>query len=214
MNPWRVTDRGDQVVAGLADRHYTRQKVGAASFTRPGYTYILIARDAHGAAGWIWWRPKWEAGIGRQDKLEAIECTLFRNETRILSSDLVRAAVDALGWPAARAGLHGITWPRDGIITGVQSAPTARRRSKKALPGKCYREAGWVDFEHPSKSRKTSSAVDVWLKYPGPRPVELPDPQQTIFDAPRQETGIQTGTDGVGKDSLLAPPAAGGVFLP
>lgn len=156
---WLVSTKGDADGRALAERHYTRQTPGAASWTRPGYNYVLVLPDGRGV--FVWWRPKWEAGIERMDGLRAIECTIFRNSSPRRSSDLVREAVEALSWPAAGRYLHGITDPPDGLITGVSSAKTARRRSRRSLPGKCFREAGWVEFDH------AKGVADVWLRYVG-----------------------------------------------
>jgi hypothetical protein len=156
---WTETHKGDSRCRVLADRHYSRQNPGHPMFTRPGYNQVLYCADSVGTAVWVWFRPKWESGIKgtlRKDGLFAIECTLFRNETGILSSELIIAAcLFLLTWERAQ----DVEWP-DGAITGVNSKHTARRRSKHALPGKCYREAGWEPFEHRSTER-----ADVWLHY-------------------------------------------------
>jgi len=162
VDPWRVTDKGNQEARALADRHYTRQSPGDPKWTRPGFNFVLIAEDERGRVGavWVWWRPKWEAGIERKDKLRAIECTIFRNErrNRWLSSDLVRAAVAALDTDAARRELAGIVDPPDGLITGIGVDETRRGRGRKSKPGACYRAAGWVEFEH------RGGRADVWLR--------------------------------------------------
>lgn len=121
---------------------------------------VLYFADEKGEAAWVWFRPKWESGIKgtmRKDGLFAIECTLFRNESSALSSYLIVEVCIALcNWERAL----DVAWP-DGAITGIKSSATAARRSKHALPGKCYREAGWEEFEHRSSDR-----ADVWLKLP------------------------------------------------
>lgn len=177
---WAVTDKGDPRCRVLADRHYTRQTVGHPLWTRPGWNLVLYASDGEGTAAWCWWRPKWESGIEgteRKDGLRAVECTLFRNETRWLSSSLIREASAVVQ-----------TWEhwtdvdvRDGLITGVGSSQTAKRRGRGNRPGHCFRMAGWVDFEHkPGKA-------DVWL-----RCVELPPPQQPR-DEPRGQLALLGG---------------------
>lgn len=146
-------------------------------FCRPGYNMVLLAHTNVGRAVWVWFRPKWESGIvgtERKDKLRAIECTLFRNESGILSSVLVtQAAAALLTWDHAR----DVEW-EDGMITGINSNKTSRRRSKHELPGRCYRAAGWVTFQH-----RASDKADVWLtlprsSYPDP---QLPNPQFLSF---------------------------------
>lgn len=157
---WAVTTKADQRPRILADRHYTRQSPGHPMWTRPGWNQILYFEQRNGrAAVFCWWRPKWEAGIPgteRKDGLRAIECAIFRNETRHRSSDLIREAVAmVLEWEHAK----DTTWP-DGLITGVSSADTTSRRAPDHLPGHCFREAGWTDFNHPGKKKR----ADVWLK--------------------------------------------------
>jgi len=157
---WIVTHKGDRECRELADAHYSRQTPGSPMFCRPGYNLVLKTRN--GSAVWVWHRPKWESGIKgteRKDGLRAIENTLFRNESPILSSELIREACEhLLSWEHA----NDVDWP-DGAITGIKSSATAKRRSKKALPGKCYREAGWIEFEH-----RKSDRADVWLRWGGP----------------------------------------------
>lgn len=129
-------------------------------FCRPGYNQVLRADTTTGSAVWVWFRPKWESGIvgtERKDKLRAIECTLFRNETNLLSSDLI---VEACGWLTVWEFALNTAWS-DGAITGIKSNVTKDRRGARSLPGHCYRMAGWVEFPHRSSNR-----ADVWLRYP------------------------------------------------
>lgn len=173
---WMVTHKGDAICRSLADRHYSRQTPGAPMFTRPGYNMVLLAEGPRGYAAWVWFRPKWESGIKgteRKDGLRAIECTLFRNESGLLSSDLIREASSILmSWEHAL----DTDWP-DGGITGIRSDVTAARRSRHHDPGYCYRMAGWLPFPHNSSNR-----ADVWLRLPrrhfpniGFRPAMLSD---------------------------------------
>lgn len=121
--PWMLTHKGDTACRMLADRHYSRQHVGHPMFTRPGRNLVLRTPGAD--AVWVTW-----SGI-RDDGLDAWECTIFRNESCALSSDMIRAAVRATvsewGQP-----------PKDGIVTYVDA--TAIRSSN---PGCCFRAAGF-----------------------------------------------------------------------
>lgn len=158
---WQRTHKGDVRCRELADRHYTRQKPGHPMWTRPGYNFVLFLQTELGRAVWCWWRPKWEAGQERFDGLRAIECTIFRNENSgIPSSALIVMAVGMLRTDDAKRDLnldapHLLT-----LITGVSSEKTRRRRSKRSLPGECFRRAGWREFDH-KKGR-----ADVWLELP------------------------------------------------
>lgn len=120
---WIVTNKGDQVCRQLADRHYTRQKIGSPQFCRPGKNLVLRTED--GDAVWVTW-----SGI-RDDGVDAWECTLFRNESELLSSDLIREAVEKT------IELWGEP-PKDGIITYVDQA-----KVRSVNPGFCYLAAGW-----------------------------------------------------------------------
>ena len=179
MFRWIETDKGDPRCRELADRHYTRIKVGNPQWTRPGYSQVLYAEQRNGrSAVFVWWRPKWEhgtPGTQRQDGLRCIECTIFRNETRFRSSDLIEDAIACLlSWERTR----DVEWP-DGIITGVNSEKTAGGRSPEREPGYCFREAGFVDFRHPGKGKR----ADVWLKYAGPLDVvRIPERSQRLFE--------------------------------
>lgn len=148
---WREVPKAHPAVLRLADRHYSRQQPGTSQCTRPGVNLVLILDG--GGAVWVTWRPIPQ--VGRKDRLEAWECTMFRNETPLLSSRLIVAATDVVwrrwGWP-----------PRDGLITSIDTAATRRRRSKRSEPGHCYRAAGWQAFEHSGRNGL------VWLRAPHP----------------------------------------------
>lgn len=118
--------KGYKPAVAMADRHYSRQTIGALQFTRPGQNIVLMTTDH--LALWASWRPR--AGIKRMDGLEAIECTIFRNEGPHLSSELIREAV---ALTVAKRG-----WPPDGVITYVK--PSAVRSEN---PGACFRKAGF-----------------------------------------------------------------------
>lgn len=174
---WIETDKGDPAARELADRHYTRQSIGARMFTRPGYNQVLIAEQANGRrAVFVWWRPKWESGIKgteRFDRLRCIECTIFRNETRFRSSDLILEAISCLlTWDRA----NDTDW-KDGIITAVNSIKTSGGRSISSPPGMCFRAAGFRPFGHAPSKR-----ADIWLRYNNPLPPAIaPDISARLF---------------------------------
>jgi hypothetical protein len=162
---WVETDKADPRCVRLADRHYSRQTPGSPFFTRPGFNFTLYACDDFGEAVFNWWR-----GI-RDDGVNAIECTMFRNESRLLSSTLIEQAVSALQcWKHACPAK---------VITSVSSEATAGRRSRRNRPGHCFRVAGWVDFDH------APGFADTWLiceRFPAPRRVRYePRGQLDIF---------------------------------
>lgn len=175
---WIEIDKGDPRGRELADRHYTRGRVGHPMWTRPGWNQCLYLEQLNGrSAVFVWWRPKWEAGLPgteRKDKLRCIECTIFRNETRFRSSDLILDALMCL-----RTWEHAldVTWP-DGAITGVNSLATRGGRSPSSLPGECFRRAGFVPYAHPGKGKR----ADTWLRFEGtwPEP-RLPDRSERLI---------------------------------
>lgn len=129
--PWLVTHKGDRACRLLADRHYSRQHVGAPMFTRPGHNLVL--RTAAADAVWVTW-----SGI-RDDGLQAWECTIFRNESEYLSSGMIQSAV------AATLAEWGEP-PPDGIITYVDQS-----RVRSSNPGFCFLSAG---FQRIGKSKR------------------------------------------------------------
>jgi hypothetical protein len=130
---WMVTHKGDTSCRLLADRHYSRQTIGHPMFTRPGRNLVL--RNAEGSATWVTWK-----GI-RDDGLDAVECTIFHNESNQLSSDMIRDAISATyaewGDP-----------PKDGIITYVNQS-----KVRSSNPGFCFLKAGFKKIGY-SKKRK------------------------------------------------------------
>ncbi len=123
---WFAVSKADPRARALADRHYSRQKPGTPQFCRPGQNIVLLTQD--GRALWVSWRPK--PGIQRMDGLDAIECTMFRNEGPYLSSDLIREAVELT---LAKWGR-----PKDGLLTYI-----AHEKVRSSNPGCCFKKAGW-----------------------------------------------------------------------
>lgn len=120
---WIKVNKGDISCRALADRHYSRQHPGSANFCRPGRNLVL--RTTSGSAVWVTWQ-----GI-RDDGFNAWECTIFRNESRHLSSELIKQAVEITKhyWGEL---------PPDGIITTI-----APDKIKSINPGCCFKKAGW-----------------------------------------------------------------------
>jgi hypothetical protein len=63
---WRVTNKGDRDACRIADRHYSRRKVGAPQFMPPGQTLVLLALGAL----FGWWRPDPASGIKSMNGLD------------------------------------------------------------------------------------------------------------------------------------------------
>lgn len=136
---WHLSTRARSDSREIADRHYNRQKIGATQFVPTGSCLVLHSNC--GRALWVtswpleeWTRHAW-AGAWMN--------TLFRNEGAGLSSDLIRQAV-----AATRA--HYGEPPALGMVTFVDAAKTASRRSKRSQPGECYLRAG---FRHVGETK-------------------------------------------------------------
>lgn len=125
---WHISHRADPRAVALADRHYNRQKIGTPQFVPPGRCLVLLNEDA--SALWV---TSWPfAEYVRHAWAGAWVCSLFRNESAVLSSELIRQAVAATRWYYGDA-------PALGFITFVDADKTRRKRD----PGRCYRKAGW-----------------------------------------------------------------------
>lgn len=147
--PWQRSTRSDWAVSRLADRHYSRQTIGARQFSPPGMNLTLKVGDGDVAlAGWVWWHPHRNAPVGRWDGWDGwINCSFFRNEgSGYLSSALVRAAV----WCCLSMWSYaGMAVPISGFDTYVM--PTAIRSSN---PGWCYQCAGWTVTDNWTRDGK------------------------------------------------------------
>jgi len=120
-NPWWPTKDGDDRARGLFDRHYSRNpKASGRLFVGPGEKLVLLTLECR--ALWVW-RRFVEVG---QDAPRGVNCAVFRNEGRTLSSMLVHAAEE---WAAAR-------WPGEVLYTYVN--PAAIRSPN---PGYCFKAA-------------------------------------------------------------------------
>ncbi len=127
LTEWRPSWRADPRGAALADRHYTRRRVGSKQFVPPGRCLVLITPCAR--AVWVTHFPfrryvkhRW-AG--------AWICSLFRNEGAGLSSALIRSAV-------RETIEHYGEIPWRGMVTFV-----AAEKVRSANPGYCFKLAGF-----------------------------------------------------------------------
>lgn len=127
---WVLSWRADPVARRVADRHYNRQKVGAAQFVPPGRCVVLMT--ACGRALWVTSWPRPEYVKHRWPGLWV--CSAFRNEAgrELRSSELTTEAL-----AATRAELGDP--PRGGMVTFVDP----RRVKHKRDPGRCFIRAGF-----------------------------------------------------------------------
>lgn len=137
---WLRVGKFDSRTAALADRHYSRRKVGSPQFMPPGQTIILWCEMG---AVFGWWRPHPASGLQSMNGLDGWTCTIFRNESPLLSSELVLAAERALVAAADGCG-------PDGMLTYVWDS-----KVKSTNPGYCFKRAGWKVRGRSADGRKT-----------------------------------------------------------
>lgn len=137
MNHWKLSHKFDPDGAALADRHYSRRKVGSPQFMPPGQTMVLVAPGA--VLGW--WRPHPRSGIKAMNGLDGWTCTIFRNESAVLSSELILEAELYV----AEAGCGP-----DGMLTYVFD-----RKVRSVNPGACFKHAGWRTRGRSADGKKT-----------------------------------------------------------
>lgn len=127
---WQRSWRADPVAVRLADRHYNRQSVGSDQFVPPGRCVVL--RTPAGDAVWVTSWPL--AEHVKHAWAGAWVCSIFRNESEHLSSELITEALAATlaVWPDP---------PELGMITFVDARQVRRKRD----PGRCFRRAGFRD---------------------------------------------------------------------
>lgn len=126
---WRKSNRADAEVVPIADRHYNRQKIGSPQFAPPGRCFVL----KHGDPVEAFWITSWPyAQYTKHAWAGAWVCSAFRNESKLLSSEMIREAI------ALTRG-HWAEVPELGMITFVS---TKHVRPKQDW-GWCYLKAGF-----------------------------------------------------------------------
>jgi hypothetical protein len=138
---WQRITKFDPRGAKLADRHYSRRKVGSPQFMPPGETVILLSSDEKAVFGW--WRPHPASGIKAMNGLDGWTCTIFRNEGNELSSSLILAAEQFLIE-------LGVSIGPSGLITYVWD-----KKVKSSNPGACFKAAGWKRTGRSADGKKT-----------------------------------------------------------
>jgi hypothetical protein len=136
---WYATKDTDPRAQGLYMRHYSVKNHRGwwpMGFVPSGDDMVLLTLDC--AALFVWkahraQEVKHVHSRGYDDGQRGINCMVFRNEGPVLSSALIREA-DSLAWQR---------WPDERLYTYVDAVKTAGRRSRNALAGKCFIEAGW-----------------------------------------------------------------------
>lgn len=135
-NPWIEVRDGDDRARGLYLRHYSARHYTDGRLRRlfvgPGQKMVLLTVDCR--ALFVWRK------FISDDGQEGVNCAVFRNEGKSLSSDLIRYACD-LAWSR---------WPRERLYTYV-----ADGKVRSPNPGYCFKEAGWQAVGHNKSGKLT-----------------------------------------------------------
>jgi hypothetical protein len=153
---WERSWRADPRARDLADRHYNRQKVGAAQFVPPGRCLVLVIPKC------AFWVTSWPFGdYVKHEWAGAMVCSAFRNERpdMFLSSELILEAV-----AASRA-----EWPNAPLIDMITFVNGDKVRRKRDL-GRCYRKAG---FKHVGETKAGLIALQLL-------PIQMPSPMAPL----------------------------------
>ena len=133
---WLPAKDGDPRAYALFRRHYSalpynrRPRANGMLFCGPGEKMVLLTQDCR--ALFVW--KKFIDKSGQQ----GINCSIFRNEGDILSSDLILEAEE----------LARQRWPGQRLYTYVN-----QRKIKSPNPGFCFKVAGW-QYCGQTKSKK------------------------------------------------------------
>jgi hypothetical protein len=152
---WVLSHRADDRARQLADRHYSRQKIGSPQFVPPGRCVVLVSECCR-----AYWVTSWPfAEYVKHAWAGAWMCSAFRNEGAGLSSDLIRQAVAATRavWPHI---------PPLGMVTFVDAARVRRKRD----PGRCFLKAGF------RPCGQTAGGLFAFQLLPG----DMPGPERAV----------------------------------
>jgi len=126
-DPWVEVRDGHAGARSIFDRHYSRRRYRDGRepklFTGPGEKMVLVRPTLD--ALFIWRRFICDA----EPPQDGVNCAVFRNESPLLSSDLIAAA-------DARADRR---WPGQRHYTFVDASRVRAKRD----PGRCFLRAGW-----------------------------------------------------------------------
>jgi hypothetical protein len=126
---WTLSYRADPFARRIADRHYSRQSIGAAQFVPPGRCVVLTAEQPCGQAYWV---TSWPfAEFTKHKWAGAWVCSAFRNEGASVASSMIREAL------AATRFVFGDPPPM-GLVTFVRPSKVQHKRQ----PGRCFLLAG------------------------------------------------------------------------
>lgn len=142
---WTRVGKFDARTAQLADRHYSRRKIGSPQFMPPGQTIILYQPGAV----FGWWRPHPSSGIKQMNGLDGWTCTIFRNETTMIASEMILEAEKFLPDDCGPSGLLTYVWDK---------------KIKSVNPGYCFKRAGYKAIGRSADGRKTLLQKDFSMR--------------------------------------------------
>lgn len=169
---WTLSHRADPRALPLADRHYNRQKVGSPQFVPPGRCLVLLSPEADAL-----WVTSWPfAEYVKHAWAGAWVNSMFRNESAVLSSELIREAVAITRsiWEPPPLGLVTFVDP-----TKVRQSPKGGGRYRRQHFGWSYRKAG---FKECGYTKGGLLALQLHVN-DMPEPKALPRAQQSLFEA-------------------------------
>lgn len=120
---WLVSYDGNFTARQLADRHYSRETRGSKQFVGAGEKIVLLSPDGKAVFAWLRSKPEY-----RLDHIDGVNCTIFRNESPVLSSKLI---LEAEKFARQR-------WPGLKLFTYVN-----KEKVQSKNPGWCFMKAGW-----------------------------------------------------------------------
>jgi hypothetical protein len=130
---WKRVKKTNRKAVELYSRHYSSYKSGKSmsdwlnsGITPPGESTTLLLSDgdkAEECALFVWVKQKY-----RLDDQEGVMCSIFRNESEYLSSELIRMA-EVKAWER---------WPGERLFTFVDAD-----KVNSPNPGYCFKVAGW-----------------------------------------------------------------------
>lgn len=153
---WQLAHRATKAARMIADRHYSRQKVGSSQFVPPGRCLVLMTPEAD-----AYWVTSWPfAEYVKHAWAGAWICSAFRNESPHLSSLMIREAVAITRW------YFGAAPEPHGMISFIDTTKVRKKRDF----GRCYLRAGWSRVEDSKGGLITMQLL----------PVLMPDPMVPI----------------------------------
>ncbi len=123
LKHWSRVKDGHVGAFHLFQRHYSAKNrtPKIRQFVGPGEKEVLLARN--GKALFAWRKENY-----RKDGQRGINCSIFRNESQTLSSELIREAME-VAWER---------WPGERLFTFVDPG-----RIRSSNPGCCFLKANW-----------------------------------------------------------------------